>query len=129
MTAGMFRQPEGPRCIYLLDDDPDICRLVGSTLREFGFETVECHTAAELRRLLLVRVPDLCIVDLGLPDADGMDVVRRILTVPISATKGEGAMKGQMIEAPVKILTVNRLIPLPKPVIKPVAKKPRPKRR
>ena len=78
MTAGMFRQPEGPRCIYLLDDDPDICRLVGSTLREFGFETVECHTAAELRRLLLVRVPDLCIVDLGLPDADGMDVVREL---------------------------------------------------
>ena len=78
MTAGMFRQPEGPRCIYLLDDDPDICRLVGSTLREFGFETVECHTAAELHRLLLVRVPDLCIVDLGLPDADGMDVVRAL---------------------------------------------------
>ena len=72
MTAGMFRQPEGPRCIYLLDDDPDICRLVSSTLREFGFETVECHTAAELRRLLLVRVPDLCIVDLGLPDAQGL---------------------------------------------------------
>ena len=83
MTAGMFRQPEGPRCIYLLDDDPDICRLVSSTLREFGFETVECHTAAELRRLLLVRVPDLCIVDLGLPDADGMDVVRELqATVP-----------------------------------------------
>jgi peptidyl-prolyl cis-trans isomerase A (cyclophilin A) len=60
---------------------------------------------------------------------DGMDVVRKILAVPISVTKGEGAMKGQMIEAPVKILTVNRLIPLPKPVIKPVAKKPRPKRR
>ena len=78
MTAGMFRQPEGPRCIYLLDDDPDICRLVGSTLREFGFETVECHTAAELRRLLLARVPDLCIIDLGLPDADGMDVVREL---------------------------------------------------
>lgn len=78
MTATMFRQPEGPRCIYVLDDDPDICRLVSSTLREFGFETVECHTAMELRRLLLVRVPDLCIVDLGLPDADGMDVVREL---------------------------------------------------
>jgi DNA-binding response OmpR family regulator len=76
MSTPMFRQPEGPRCIYLLDDDPDICRLLSSTLREFGFETLQCHTAMELRRLLLVRVPDLCIVDLGLPDADGMDVVR-----------------------------------------------------
>ena len=61
---------------------------------------------------------------------DGMDVVRKILTVPISATKGDGAMKGQMIEAPVKILTVNRLIPLPpKPPVKPATKKALPKRR
>lgn len=60
---------------------------------------------------------------------EGMDVVRKILNVPISATKGEGVMKGQMIEAPVKIVSVNRLIPLPKPVAKPPVKKPLPKRR
>ncbi len=76
MNRELFHQPEGPRCIYVLDDDVDICRLVCVTLREFGFEASECHTAAALQRLLLVRVPDLCIVDLGLPDADGMDVVR-----------------------------------------------------
>ena len=60
---------------------------------------------------------------------EGMDVVRAILNVPISATKGEGAMKGQMIEAPVKIITVTRLIPLPKPPMKPATKKPQPRRR
>ena len=72
----MFQVPEGQRVVYVLDDDTDICRLVSSTLQEFGFKTSECHSAAALRRLLLERVPDLCIVDLGLPDADGMDVVR-----------------------------------------------------
>lgn len=76
MNTETFHQSEGPRCIYVLDDDLDVCRLVSGTLREFGFEASECHSAAALRRLLLVRVPDLCIVDLGLPDADGMDVVR-----------------------------------------------------
>ena len=76
MSADLFQLPEGPRCIYVLDDDADVCRLVSSTLREFGFTTSECHNAAALRRLLVERVPDLCIVDLGLPDADGMDVVR-----------------------------------------------------
>jgi two-component system OmpR family response regulator len=80
MSVGMFRQSEGPRCIYVLDDDPDVCRLVCSTLREFGFVTSACHSAAALRALLLVQVPDLCIVDLGLPDADGMDVVRDLQT-------------------------------------------------
>lgn len=76
MKSDPIDQPDVPRSIFVLDDDPDICRLVSAALREFGFETTECHTAAALRRLLLVRVPDLCIVDLGLPDADGMDVVR-----------------------------------------------------
>ena len=61
---------------------------------------------------------------------EGMDTVRRILNVPVSATKGEGPMKGQMIEAPVKILSVRRVIPLPppkpapKPAAKPAARRP-----
>lgn len=57
---------------------------------------------------------------------EGMDVVRRILSAPVSPTKGEGAMKGQMIEAPVKIINVRRVIPLPPKTAakKPVAAKP-----
>jgi peptidyl-prolyl cis-trans isomerase A (cyclophilin A) len=65
---------------------------------------------------------------------DGMDVVKKIQNAAVSATKGEGAMKGQMIETPVKIISVKRVIPLPpkpvvKPAAKPVAKKPLPKKR
>jgi peptidyl-prolyl cis-trans isomerase A (cyclophilin A) len=45
---------------------------------------------------------------------EGMDVVRAIFDVPLSPTKGEGFLKGQMIENPVKILTVRR-VPAPKP--------------
>ena len=39
----------------------------------------------------------------------GMDTVRRIYDVPLSATKGEGVMRGQMIEKPVRILRVRRV--------------------
>ena len=65
---------------------------------------------------------------------DGMDVVKKIQNAPVSATKGEGAMKGQMIETPVKIISARRVIPLPpkpvvKPAAKPVARKPLPKKR
>lgn len=38
----------------------------------------------------------------------GMDVVRKIWDSPVSATKGEGVMKGQILEPPVKVLTVRR---------------------
>lgn len=43
----------------------------------------------------------------------GMDVVRKIWDSPISQTLGEGSMRGQMLEAPVKILTARRLPPPP----------------
>ncbi|PEQ14719.1 peptidylprolyl isomerase [Novosphingobium sp. PC22D] len=40
---------------------------------------------------------------------EGMDVVRAIWDAPLSATKGEGALKGQMIENPVKIVSARRV--------------------
>ena len=40
---------------------------------------------------------------------EGMDVVKTILASPVSPTKGEGAMKGQMLDPVVKILTVRRV--------------------
>ena len=41
---------------------------------------------------------------------EGMDVVRKIYDVPLSATDGEGVMKGQMIARPVRVLTVRRVV-------------------
>ena len=38
-----------------------------------------------------------------------MDVVKKIFDAPVSATKGEGAMKGQMLEPPVKIIKAERV--------------------
>jgi peptidyl-prolyl cis-trans isomerase A (cyclophilin A) len=54
---------------------------------------------------------------------EGMDVVRRILNVPVSPTAGEGPMKGQMIASPVKIISVRRLVPLA--IVRPPARQPR----
>ena len=39
---------------------------------------------------------------------EGMDVVRAILAAPVSATAGQGVMKGQMLAAPVKLLSARR---------------------
>ena len=45
---------------------------------------------------------------------EGMDVVKKILATPRSPTLGEGVMKGQMIAAPVKIISVRRATPATK---------------
>jgi len=42
---------------------------------------------------------------------EGMDVVQKILASPVSATKGEGPMKGQMLEPTIKIIKAERLKP------------------
>jgi peptidyl-prolyl cis-trans isomerase A (cyclophilin A) len=53
----------------------------------------------------------------------GMDVVRRIWDGPISPTKGDGAMKGQILEPAIKVLSVKR-VPLPEPSPVPAAPAP-----
>jgi peptidyl-prolyl cis-trans isomerase A (cyclophilin A) len=40
---------------------------------------------------------------------EGMDVVRKIFDAPVSETKGEGPMKGQMLEPQIRILKAARL--------------------
>jgi peptidyl-prolyl cis-trans isomerase A (cyclophilin A) len=40
----------------------------------------------------------------------GMDIVRQIFDSPISPTLGQGAMRGQMIAKPVKVLTARRVV-------------------
>ena len=58
-----------------------LCLVAGTLiqiLRAFGYHTEWCRTAAHLGRLLKIRAPDLCIIDLGLPDADGVDLVRSL---------------------------------------------------
>ena len=49
----------------------------------------------------------------------GQDVVRKIWDAPLSATRGEGFLKGQMIEAPVRIIAAKRLPPVPAPASAP----------
>lgn len=53
----------------------------------------------------------------------GMDVVRKIWDAPISLTAGEGALKGQMLEKPVKIVTARR-VAIPAAETPPIAPQP-----
>jgi peptidyl-prolyl cis-trans isomerase A (cyclophilin A) len=54
---------------------------------------------------------------------EGMDVVKQIFAAPLSPTKGEGVMKGQFLDPPIKIVKVTRVNPLPAPAAKPAPRK------
>lgn len=64
--------------IYVVDDDPDVRNLLRTVLESFGF-SVECFASGQTARTGIRReAPDLCLVDLGLPDMDGLTLVREL---------------------------------------------------
>ncbi|WP_372528983.1 response regulator [Piscinibacter sp.] len=70
--------------IYVVEDDPAISKLVVAALHEFGFATEAFRNGASVLRRLQTERPELCIVDLGLPDMDGIELVRQIAAVSTS---------------------------------------------
>ena len=64
--------------VFVVEDDIDIARLVSRTLEEFDFATQSFRDGAAVLRRMVTQRPDLCIVDLGLPDMDGQELVREI---------------------------------------------------
>ena len=70
-------QPEGPR-ILVIDDEPQIHRFLGPALEAAGYAPLRAETAAEGLRLAAIRSPALVLLDLGLPDLDGQQVLARL---------------------------------------------------
>lgn len=64
------------RLVAIIDDEPDILELVSLHLNRAGFQTETFTTAADFYDFLKRRTPDLIILDLMLPDVDGIDVCR-----------------------------------------------------
>ena len=62
--------------ILVIDDEAPIRRLLRTGLATQGFDVFEAASAAEGRALLAREQPELVLRDLGLPDADGLDLLR-----------------------------------------------------
>ena len=68
---------KGPR-VLVVDDEPQIQRFLTVALTAAGFEALTAQTGAQALRLAATAAPDLIVLDLGLPDRDGKDVLREI---------------------------------------------------
>ncbi|GGC03138.1 DNA-binding response regulator [Marinobacterium zhoushanense] len=66
------------KLIYIIDDEADICDLISTELHRHGYDTRSFQTGAQATHALNRRKPDLCIIDLGLPDMDGIAIVRQL---------------------------------------------------
>jgi two-component system KDP operon response regulator KdpE len=64
--------------ILVIDDEAQIHRFLKPALEAAGYEVERAETAAEGLRLVAGRAPDAVLLDLGLPDMDGQEVLQRL---------------------------------------------------
>ncbi len=96
--------PARPPRVLVVDDEPQIVRALKVVLREAGFEAVPAETASQALDHAAVRPPDAAIVDLVLPDGDGVEVTRRLrewseMPILVLSAVGEEEQKVRALEA------------------------------
>ncbi|MGJ8627061.1 MAG: response regulator transcription factor [Sulfitobacter sp.] len=64
--------------VTILDDEPEIRRMLADVLEEAGFDTLSFGRARAFEAALAKHQPDVCLVDLSLPDTDGLTLVHRL---------------------------------------------------
>ena len=64
--------------VTILDDEPAIGTMLADALTEAGFRTMSFGRATEFEAALKTATPDICLVDLSLPDRDGLTLVHRL---------------------------------------------------
>jgi DNA-binding response OmpR family regulator len=64
--------------VLVVDDEPDVCRLLTYSLQQAGFETVTAGTAADALIAAGRQPPVVVVLDVGLPDLSGVEVCKKL---------------------------------------------------
>jgi two-component system, OmpR family, KDP operon response regulator KdpE len=64
--------------VLVIEDDPPIRRLLRTSLGANGFQVIEAESGRDGLTALAAQKPEIVVLDLGLPDIDGLDVIRAI---------------------------------------------------
>ena len=68
--------------IYIVEDDRNIQEIELFALKNSGYQAAGCETAKEFYRALDTRLPELILLDIMLPDEDGMSILKRLRARP-----------------------------------------------
>ncbi len=86
--------------VVLIEDEPQIRRFLRATLTGQGYRLFEATTGADGLVEVASRQPDVVILDLGLPDIDGLEVLRRVRewsTVPVIVLSARGQERDKVM--------------------------------
>jgi len=93
----MAQRPK--KTIAIVEDEADIANLIARSLQGFSYDTECFRGGGDLLRRIASRRPDACIVDLGLPDMDGLELVRKIVEkeIPVIVLTGRGDLSDRVL--------------------------------
>ena len=75
----------GRSLVLIADDDADILSLVKAVLERSGHEVVAASDGAEALASVRARKPDLVVLDIAMPEVDGLEVLRRLRADPTTS--------------------------------------------
>jgi len=78
MPAQLTRADGSPIQVLICDDEPNIAELLSMALRYEGWQTAVTHTGAKAVSQAKAMRPDAVVLDMMLPDLDGLEVLRRL---------------------------------------------------
>ena len=64
--------------VLVIEDEPQMRRFIRASMESHGYRILEASTGAEMIALATSQMPDVILLDLGLPDGDGIDLTRRV---------------------------------------------------
>ena len=64
--------------ILIVEDEKSISHFISTVLNNNGYETMQARSGGEAQSIISSHCPDLIILDLGLPDMDGIDILRKL---------------------------------------------------
>ncbi|WP_447975421.1 response regulator [Nitrospira sp. Kam-Ns4a] len=95
--------PTHQATVLLIEDEPEIRRFLRATLPPEGYQVVEALTGQEGLAQAAARNPDLILLDLGLPDLDGLEIVKRVrewgaVPIIVLTARDQEAVKVQALD-------------------------------
>lgn len=131
-----------PRTVLIVEDDPASLDIFTTILRHGGYQVITAQTGAEGVKMARERLPDLAVVDIGLPDGPGFGVLDELTDDPATThiplivctvhvfendekrarRAGSDVFLKKPIEARELLAQVNRLLgapPAPQPALRP----------
>ncbi|WP_159560309.1 response regulator transcription factor [Streptococcus halichoeri] len=90
--------------ILICEDDPSVSKLLSLTMEVAGYQYVAVQTGQDALRHIVSQLPDLLVLDLGLPDMDGRAIIEKVrgfsqLPIIIVSARGEDSEKILALDA------------------------------